>query len=44
MPNVIVGASAGSMMSAFIGTRTKDECLHSLKNGLSDLDLSPFYR
>ena len=44
MPNVLVGASAGSMMCAFLGTRTKDECLYSIKNGLSDMDLSPFYK
>ena len=44
MPNVLVGASAGSMMCAFLGTRTKDESLYSIKNGLSDLDLSPFYK
>ena len=44
MPNVLVGASAGSMMCAFIGTRTQDQCLNSIKNGLSDLDLSPFYK
>ena len=43
MPNVLVGASAGSMMCAFVGTRTKDETVYSIKNGLSDLDLSPFY-